>query len=623
MDSLILVSEPKAAKKLKGMDLRSSVVVSLNESSSGSLKNAGIIFSTINDFLQQKESKDLTQKSIRWLREWANKSRIKEITYRNISVWWFFDFWLYQSFFRWDMVKTICWYTDTIKIILRKTKPKRVTAFCNPTVAEIVSQLHPGAEIRKSRNFQHMHPYLIDYGLRAKHCLRKWMSRVLNRKHSAENRDIMFTTYTSWFRQCVREDGSEGKEDAILGYVVRRAMKDHKILVTDIDFIKSIGFSKMKEMKKKENIPFEHYLSWRTDRYSKKKAEEVRKQWESADKKKIEKASVYEGVNIYGLLRPWLEFVFRNRIYMAIRYIETALEMMDKENPRLIVAVDETAIFGRSIIAAARIKGIPIMAVQHGYITPEAFEYSHIKGDISGELSQEKPYCPIADKTFVYGPYTKEILTVPGNYPEKSIEMTGQPRYDCLARGKAFDKKKVFSQYGLDRKKKLVLWTTQMIAGQEDMIFSAMKSIKDAQLMVKLHPREIEGVKPYYEKAKKMGLRIKAVQQANTFELINACDVMITMFSTTGLEALMMGKPLIVLNVSGRPDHVPFVQEGAALGVYSPDKLKDAIKKLLSDKRFVQELLKKGRDYSYKHAYKMDGKATDRVLDSIKEVLSH
>ncbi len=622
METLILVSEPKAAKKLKNRELSNSAIVSLNDATSGALASEGIIFSTLNDYLTEKDSKNIIDSSIRWLREWSNRSGIKSITYRNISVWWFFDFWLYYSFFKWDMVKSMIWYIDSIDIVIRKTNPKKVFVIGNRTVAEIARIIFPEAKSLVYNDRQIMHAYVVDLGVRAKHVLRRLASRIVYHGHKEEKKDILFATYTSWFRPCLREDGKTGKEDAILGYVVRKAMKKYNVLVADIDFTKTLGIDLMMQKKEsEENIPFEHYSNIRIGMFAGSRARDIRKQWKELDDERFAGSCVYRGFNIYNILKPWLDFVFRRRAGLMISYIETALNMLDRTDPRLVFVVDETAIFGRSVTAAAKIKGIPVVAVQHGYITNDSFEYRHIKGDIADDLNAEKPYCPIAEKTAVYGTFTKDILTMPGNYPKHSIEVTGQPRYDCFASKMTFNREKVFNEFGLDRKKKLILWTTQDVPGQDAVVFNAVKNIKNAQLLVKLHPRELAGTEPYYDKAKEIGIEIIAVREANTFELINACDVMITMHSTTGLEAIMMNKPIVVLNISGKPDMVPYVQEGAALGVYKPDQLEGALRDALFDKKAIAKLLKNNQAYSFRHSYKMDGKATERVMKAAESLM--
>ncbi|MCX6707907.1 MAG: UDP-N-acetylglucosamine 2-epimerase [Candidatus Woesearchaeota archaeon] len=633
MKGLVLVSEPRAAKRLRGKNWKGNQaeIVSLNDASSGALRKNGISFKTINDFISDKEAREINHDSIFWLRDWSEKSGIKKITYKNISLWWFFDFWLYHSFFKWDMMKNIAWYVSSINRIIQKTKPDKVIVFGDSVVTGITRQIRPDAKAVTYRKFNIKSPRIVDIGVNMKHCIRKCAARIIYRDYRPEKRDVMFASYASWFRPCIKEYGKTEKEDVILGYLQRRSAERYRynVLATDIDFTTKLGIRVMKEKRDKRSkytdVPFEYYFTRKTDGYARLLSKDVMKQWKKFDDRgkneAFRKSLVYEGVNIYDYVKPLLDFVFRKRICSAIRYIETAIDMLDKEKPRLLLVADETALFGRCLISAAKTKGIPVIAVQHGYITPNSFEYMHAKGEISRDLSIEKPFCPVADRIVVYGPYTKDILVRSGNYPEHSVVVTGQPRYDCLANKKAFSREKVFDDFGLDKKKKLILWTTQDIPGQIEIVFNAVKNIKNAQLLVKVHPREVAGADLYHKKAKESGMKIWAVKEANALELINACDVMITMHSTTGLEAIMMNKPVVVLNMSGKPDIVPYAQEGAAIGVYKADHLEPAIRNALFDSKKRAALLKESKAYSFRHAYKMDGNATERVLKVIGSMI--
>ena len=80
------------------------------------------------------------------------------------------------------------------------------------------------------------------------------------------------------------------------------------------------------------------------------------------------------------------------------------------------------------------------MAIQHGVIGENVY-YTHNPGDISKEVTA--PFCPIADKTAVYGPYYKRYLINKGHYVPSSVVVTGQPRYDELAKTNLFNKEKI------------------------------------------------------------------------------------------------------------------------------------------------------------------------------------
>jgi UDP-N-acetylglucosamine 2-epimerase len=92
---------------------------------------------------------------------------------------------------------------------------------------------------------------------------------------------------------------------------------------------------------------------------------------------------------------------------------------------------------------------------------------------------------------------------------------------------------------------------------------------------------------------------------------------MITRVSTAAIEAVAMNKPVIVLNLSGEPDPVEYVKEGVAYGVYNRDNLEQAILKLLEE----DSLSKSREQYIKKYLYKIDGKATERVVDIIKDLV--
>ena len=72
-------------------------------------------------------------------------------------------------------------------------------------------------------------------------------------------------------------------------------------------------------------------------------------------------------------------------------------------------------------------------------------------------------------------------------------------------------------------------------------------------------------------------------EDSDTTEQIFVCDLMITKNSTTALEAIALGKPLIVLNLSGKHDISDYVASGVAQGVYKSSELQRIVEKLLAD----------------------------------------
>jgi len=209
----------------------------------------------------------------------------------------------------------------------------------------------------------------------------------------------------------------------------------------------------------------------------------------------------------------------------------------------------------------------------------------------------------------------------------KNVMVIGQPRYDILCQLETrYSKKRIIEDLGLDPHKKIVLWTTQThgLSYIENIknieaVYNAMSSLKgEAQLIIKLHPSEDQDAVLYSKKRYNPLILSKNV---DTYRLIFCCDVLITKYSTTALEAIMLGKPVIVLNLSGEPDRENYVRENVALGVYTPETLINTIKKIFKDDDTVAQLKKCHKEYIEKYLYKNDGKSTERMLKLIESLL--
>lgn len=288
----------------------------------------------------------------------------------------------------------------------------------------------------------------------------------------------------------------------------------------------------------------------------------------------------------------------------------------------------EYGIFELSLIVAGKKQNIPVLAVQHGIITPSHDGYMHSKDELSTNGSIKSPYYPIPDITAVFGPYYNDILTNLSTYPENSVVVTGQPRYDILYHAhEMYNKEQFLERYNIPKNHKIVLWTTQCHAFSDEennansrAIFGALENLADVTLILKQHPGEgekytdmiMDALKDYHINV------IILPRDSDTYEQLTVCDLLIVKKSTTAMEAVALNKPVIVLNLSGKPDVIDYVEEGVALGVYKENDLSIAIEKLLKDD---SELADNRESYVGKYLYKIDGKSTERVVQLIKKMV--
>ena len=314
---------------------------------------------------------------------------------------------------------------------------------------------------------------------------------------------------------------------------------------------------------------------------------------------------------------------------LAVRYVEMAKQMIDREDPDLILLEEEYgAPFERALVVAAKERGVPTLGVQHGDISPYHVGYVHMNGDISPDSSARAPYCPIPDRTAVYGPYHEQLLTRIAGYPAGSVVVTGQPRYDRLHNvDRIYSKEGFMSRHGIKPNNKIVLWTTQCHAftmrENEELlttVFDAMCKISNARLVIKQHPGEKEIhtrlIKTY---ASRYGMDASLVpKNSDTYEQLHACDLLVTTHSTTAMEAVAVQKPVVILKLGLRPESTDYVAEGVAIQVADRSQLRPTIERLLED----DSMLSKNRSkFIGKYLYRMDGKSTQRMIDLISKML--
>lgn len=141
---------------------------------------------------------------------------------------------------------------------------------------------------------------------------------------------------------------------------------------------------------------------------------------------------------------------------------------------------------------------------------------------------------------------------------QSQISITGYPDYDHYALlDKQTCRQEVDARVPGARGRRLVVFTSQYrtagfsdearLKNFEEFLETARK-LPDALFIAKLHPR-MESV-PLLELPPNVVLE----QHTDTPRLIKAADALVTFWSTTALEAVLLGTPLVQLNATGLPD---------------------------------------------------------------------
>jgi hypothetical protein len=146
----------------------------------------------------------------------------------------------------------------------------------------------------------------------------------------------------------------------------------------------------------------------------------------------------------------------------------------------------------------------------------------------------------------------------------------------------------------------------------------AGEAITGLRLVVK--PHQAEGGGPYQEVAERCrATRLLILSpEDNLFEHLFASDGLVTVDSFASSEALVLGKPVLVINL---PNNLgTLVKRGVALGAYQGLSIEAELRKLVCDEEFALEFEQKRREYLMEFAFGADGLSTTRIMTALRRV---
>lgn len=317
-----------------------------------------------------------------------------------------------------------------------------------------------------------------------------------------------------------------------------------------------------------------------------------------------------------------LSIYFNSIFGYVVKCLEISKKIILKEKPKIIVVSSEHGIIQKSIMVAGKMAKIPTLAIQHGTLGHIHKGYLCWKGSISETGDFRSPFCPIPDKTAVFGSYYYHILTNMSAYPKQSVVITGLPRYD-LVQIKFYDKRRFCRKLDLNPSKKIVLLLTENLPIHEGKLFlkttlKALRELKELQIVLKPHPAERGS---WYKKVvEEEDIDVKILEKnADTFEALYSCDFFIASYSTVIIEGIMLGKIGVTVYL-GKEDPTPYFRD-VTLRVYKKEEVLPAIRRILYDEKIKEELKIKSKIFLKEHVYAQNGMATKRVADLIEEMV--
>lgn len=387
-------------------------------------------------------------------------------------------------------------------------------------------------------------------------------------------------------------------------------LKDHAFFMVEKGLANRLYASR----RKGSYISFDIPLRGNLRKKVKSKANILLSRWrELSDNKLFRDSLTYKGIPLMPLVNSKLEEFFEESFLRTLRIMENIKYLHNKKTIRYIALRADGRQTEKAIITAAEKEDIPTLYITHGVLAENN--------------CHDVLYCR---KTAVWGKADFERYVSLGN-GENRLVITGSPKYDRIfSKASTGSKFKTCESLCLDPAKKIVVFATQPVTRFSsyrtrdenrvllESVLKAMKEFPGTQLVVKLHPFD-SGI--MYNKVLNEygGKRTIIVKDVDIFELISICDALITFSSTVGLEAMILDKPVITVNLGKRKDVLPFAERGAALGVYREEDISKALRAALEDEAVQGQLSEGSKKIVAYYVHKLDGRSSERVVNIMQE----
>jgi UDP-N-acetylglucosamine 2-epimerase len=292
----------------------------------------------------------------------------------------------------------------------------------------------------------------------------------------------------------------------------------------------------------------------------------------------------------------------------AQRFILGYESVLSALRPRAVLSLSELYPGIEPVVAAGTRLSIPTVHVQHGNI-PEIARMADFRYDafcVFGEAyaeTLERLGTP-RDRLRVTGSPYMELVP-----PERSIPSADNlPAADQSVAGRPFT----------------ILFIAGYLTGfsSQALLYSTLAMVlayaggrPDVRVIVKLHPAVNSGewVTGYEAAiADHPDASVEILREADTYELIRACDCVVTRGSTVAFEAAWLRKPVILVNALGSPTHLPLDTEGTALVASNAEEFAECVERLRSGFAVPEQAFE---SVERRYAFGADGRAGERIAD--------
>jgi hypothetical protein len=288
-------------------------------------------------------------------------------------------------------------------------------------------------------------------------------------------------------------------------------------------------------------------------------------------------------------------------VHQSILLVDMFAHILGELRPKSVFTMPDCSPVSDLLCAVARSLGIPTVTT--------------LAASVGNSLRSLGVYR--ADRIAVYGRQAERVFAEMGYDPER-IVLTGDASFDSLARTSDLELRAARERLGLSKDKRTLLIATSRFdlaeAGWIRRFIEVARRRGNLQIVVKIHPNfTLADYGRLAQEAADAG--VPMVRDGEVRPLIALSDAVVTDYSHVGKEALLLGKPLLTVNLTGGPFPANrYEEEGLALGVKSIEGIEMAIERVFEDPALRESLAKKRQEMVGEYFYKADGGAAKRIF---------
>lgn len=543
------------------------------------------------------------------------------LSYDGLSYWWIMEKWLFRGDGHFDSISDTLTAVEVVDSLIKKFKPTTILfADDGRLYAKVIRHLAKAKNIpirSISMNGSSFKARAADALIKrfwdVSFSIRKMYSKTAD---NGNNYDALFIRGIAWDRVY---DYKTDKTQMIEPFTSNLIMKFPNSLSVGIQIGQFLNMRDARNLKGSDTILESYYDDVAKDMHDNIMTTIKKSYQELAEKEAFKNSFFFKGYDIWPLINAAFERYMDTRLNGHARTHAMVSRMIELTKPKVTVSPEEVSEFARILFHCSIKSGVPCVAIQHGIFDNNILCY-HNKGEVTNTKTTPR-LCPIPSRTCVYGKYYKNILIKKGNYPPTAVVVTGSQRFD-RAVNQEFSKESFHKRIDVPMTKKIIAYITSPTAYNEEMtkaLLEEANKIPNAMIVIKIHPAETRG---FYEKIITTTKSDAIVlDDADLYDVLNASDVMVTYLSTAGLEAMLMNKPVAILNLTGADDIVSYVKSGAAAGMYKKENIVPVLTELLDKGKLYKKIMANSVKFIDNNAYNRDGKATERITDVIRNLM--